>query len=132
MPPLTEQQDSDVPEGPTDTLLCDILPLSGPSSRHLCDRFSEMLRLVAYDIADPRRLRRVAIACEDFGIRVQKSLFECWLEEDRFNRLWERLTGIIDPQADSLAAYVLEAPSAARRRAAGCHVPTNRRLTLIF
>jgi CRISPR-associated protein Cas2 len=91
-----------------------------------------MLRLIAYDIADPRRLRRVAIACEDFGIRVQKSLFECWLEEDRFNSLWDRLVSLIDPETDFLAAYVLEAPSAARRRAAGRHSPTNRRLTLIF
>jgi CRISPR-associated protein Cas2 len=29
--------------------------------------------LVAYDIADPKRLRRVARACEDFGLRKQFS-----------------------------------------------------------
>jgi CRISPR-associated protein Cas2 len=31
--------------------------------------------LVAYDIADPRRLRKVARACEDFGMRRQFSVF---------------------------------------------------------
>ncbi|HTI68628.1 MAG TPA: CRISPR-associated endonuclease Cas2, partial [Candidatus Limnocylindria bacterium] len=47
-----------------------------------------MLRLVAYDIADPKRLHRVAMICENFGVRVQYSLFECWLEDDDFERLW--------------------------------------------
>ena len=31
--------------------------------------------LVAYDIADPRRLRKVARACEDLGLRRQFSVF---------------------------------------------------------
>ena len=92
----------------------------------------EMLRLIAYDIADPRRLRRVALACEDFGLRVQKSLFECWLEEERFDRFWERLTSLIHPGEDSLAAYVIDAGGVPRRRAAGCHVPTSQRTVFIF
>ena len=33
--------------------------------------------LVAYDIADAGRLARVACICLDYGVRVQKSLFEC-------------------------------------------------------
>src|SRR5439155_15213906 len=41
-----------------------------------------MLILVTYDVstvekAGQRRLRRVARACEDYGVRVQKSVFEC-------------------------------------------------------
>ncbi len=41
-----------------------------------------MLILVCYDVstieaAGRRRLRRVAQACEDYGVRVQKSVFEC-------------------------------------------------------
>ena len=31
--------------------------------------------LVCYDIADPKRLRKVASICEDFGYRRQKSVF---------------------------------------------------------
>ena len=41
-----------------------------------------MLVLVTYDVSTVekpgvRRLRRVARACEDYGTRVQKSVFEC-------------------------------------------------------
>ena len=51
----------------------------------------EMLTLVAYDISDAKRLHRVARVCEDFGVRVQYSLFECRLEEPEFRQFWDRL-----------------------------------------
>lgn len=79
----------------------------------------EMLRLIAYDIADPARLRRVAEVCENYGVRVQKSLFECWLEEPRFDRLWSELNHLIDLESDALAAYVIDRAAAPRRRVAG-------------
>lgn len=78
-----------------------------------------MLRLIAYDIADPKRLRLVAEACADYGVRVQKSLFECWLEEARFCQLWSRLQKIVDEEQDCIAAYILDAGSARRRQAIG-------------
>lgn len=78
-----------------------------------------MLRLVAYDIADPRRLRRIASVCEDFGVRVQKSVFEAWLDDHLFDRLWARLLETIEPAEDLIIAYSLDQPSAARRRLAG-------------
>lgn len=78
-----------------------------------------MLRLIVYDIAAPKRLRRIAKVCEDFGIRVQKSVFECWLERDRFDSLWEALCKEIDKQEDSLIAYTLDANAAKARRWAG-------------
>ena len=70
--------------------------------------------LIAYDVgtADPggpRRLRRVARACQDFGQRVQKSLFECSVGEADWVRLRSRLLGEIDPEKDSLRFYFLEA-----------------------
>ena len=37
---------------------------------------TEMLTLVAYDISDHKRLAKVARVCEDFGVRVQYSIFE--------------------------------------------------------
>ena len=33
--------------------------------------------LVAYDISNPKRLRKVARTCEDFGLRRQFSVFFC-------------------------------------------------------
>ena len=64
-----------------------------------------MLRLVAYDISDPRRLRRVAIACLDFGIRIEKSVFECDLRNDQFDELWNRLKDIVDEETDRIVCY---------------------------
>jgi CRISPR-associated protein Cas2 len=63
------------------------------------------LRIVAYDIASPQRLRLVARACSDYGVRVEKSVFECDLCESDFSVLWERLLGIIDEQEDALVSY---------------------------
>ena len=78
-----------------------------------------MLRLIAYDISDPKRLRLVAETCEDYGTRVQYSLFECWLEEPAFLALWEKLGTLIDPEADRLVAYTLDKTSASRRLTRG-------------
>ena len=61
-----------------------------------------MLRIVAYDIANPQRLRRVALACLDYGIRIEKSVFECDLRNDQFEELWDRLKTIANHDADSL------------------------------
>ncbi len=94
-----------------------LLPPAPPYSKPTADE--EMLRLIAYDIACPKRLRRVAIACEDYGLRVQKSLFECWLEEERFEQLWTRLQSLIKPTEDCLAAYPLDKACANQRRSAG-------------
>ena len=79
----------------------------------------EMLRVVVYDVACPRRLRRVAEVCLDQGVRVQKSVFECWLDEDRFDALWHSLQQVIEPSEDRLLAYTLDAAAARRRRVAG-------------
>jgi CRISPR-associated protein Cas2 len=78
-----------------------------------------MLRVIAYDIACPRRLRRVAEVCQDYGVRVQKSVFECWLDDDRFESFWRRLQQTIKSQEDQILAYTLDAAAARRRRSAG-------------
>ncbi len=82
----------------------------------------QMLSLVAYDICDPKRLHRVARVCEDYGVRVQYSIFECRLEEAEFSRFWERLIGEIDPAADRVVAYKIDARCARATLAAGTMV----------
>ena len=47
--------------------------------------------LVAYDISDAKRLRKVAQACEDFGFRRQYSVFLCRLNGRDLVRLKARL-----------------------------------------
>lgn len=65
----------------------------------------EMLYLVAYDISSPKRLRHTANVCEDYGVRVEKSVFECDLSETQFSSFWTDINAEIDPDEDALVAY---------------------------
>jgi CRISPR-associated protein Cas2 len=58
--------------------------------------------IVAYDISDPKRLRKVATACEDFGLRKQYSVFLCRLSATDMVRLRSRLYDLIDLKADQV------------------------------
>jgi CRISPR-associated protein Cas2 len=64
-----------------------------------------MLRLVAYDIADSRRLRKVANLCKNYGVRIEYSVFECDLDEKLFSSFWEQLRKLIDAKKDRLIVY---------------------------
>jgi CRISPR-associated protein Cas2 len=58
--------------------------------------------IVAYDISDPKRLRKVATACEDFGYRRQYSVFLCRLSATDFVRLRSRLYDLINLNEDQV------------------------------
>ncbi len=71
-----------------------------------------MMVLVSYDVAThetsgARRLRRVARACQDYGQRVQYSVFEIELDPAQWTQLKARLLNEIDPDRDSLRFYFL-------------------------
>lgn len=71
--------------------------------------------LVAYDVstesaAGRRRLRKVAQACLAYGQRVQKSVFECSLNEMQLEGLRYRLLHCISEQEDRLRIYRLPQP----------------------
>jgi len=82
----------------------------------------KMLTLVAYDITEPKRLHRVATVCEDHGVRVQYSVFECRLDEDEFTDFWLKLLEVIDEDEDRLVAYKIDARSAKETLTAGTMV----------
>lgn len=68
--------------------------------------------LVTYDVStetrDGRaRLRRVAKTCEDYGQRVQKSVFECTVSDTTFIEMKARLLDIMDENEDSIRFYKL-------------------------
>lgn len=92
----------------------------------------DMLRLIAYDIADHRRLRRVGRICEDHATRVQKSLFECWLDPPGFDRFWRELLAAIDPTEDRLVAYPLDAQAARARLTAGDAMQCSQRAGFFY
>ena len=71
-----------------------------------------MYIIVTYDVntetqAGRRRLRRVAKICEDYGQRVQLSVFECSVDEMRMDAMLAELEKEIHPQLDSLRVYRL-------------------------
>lgn len=71
-----------------------------------------MLVLVTYDVnvttrEGERRLRHLAKACLDFGVRVQNSVFECELDPAQWVQLKAKLLRIYDPSQDSLRFYML-------------------------
>jgi len=78
-----------------------------------------MLTLVAYDITDPKRLHRVAKVCEDWGMHIQYSLFECRLEANAFDRFWAELCAVIDPKTDKLTAFKICAKCSREIRSQG-------------
>ena len=58
--------------------------------------------LVAYDISDPKRLRKVARCCEDFGERKQYSVFLCRITPTDFVRMRTRLYDLINLKEDQV------------------------------
>jgi CRISPR-associated protein Cas2 len=71
-----------------------------------------MMVLVSYDIStrderSARRLRRLSRACQDYGQRVQYSVFEIEVDPAQWVALKARLLGIISPSVDSLRFYFL-------------------------
>ena len=68
--------------------------------------------LVAYDVntesaGGRRRLRKVAKSCENYGQRVQNSVFECLIDPTQWVTLKSQLENIFDPGKDSLRYYYL-------------------------
>ena len=68
--------------------------------------------LVTYDVntetkAGEKRLRKVAKQCQDYGQRVQNSVFECLVDAAQWKQLKHLLTQLIDPEKDSLRFYYL-------------------------
>lgn len=66
-----------------------------------------MNMIVAYDIAEPRRLMKVARVMKDYGMRVQKSIFEVEVSEARFREMKRRAEGIIHPLQDGVKYFPL-------------------------
>lgn len=83
-----------------------------------------MLIIVTYDVstetlAGRRRLRRVAKTCESMGQRVQKSVFECQVNEMQYEQLIRDLLAEIDETEDSLRFYRITEPTEVRVRQYG-------------
>ena len=75
--------------------------------------------VVCYDVntetnAGRKRLRRVAQVCKNFGQRVQKSVFECHVDEMKFEDLRRKLLKEVKLEQDNLRLYRLTEPRETR------------------
>jgi CRISPR-associated protein Cas2 len=73
-----------------------------------------MMVLVSYDVnmedkSGARRLRRIAKKCQNYGQRVQYSVFECIVDPAQWTVLRNSLIDEMDPEKDSLRFYFLGA-----------------------
>lgn len=66
-----------------------------------------MLYLVSYDIIDNAKRTRLAKKLQDYGQRVQYSVFECSLDAKRYKEMMEKVLKFIDSEKDSLRIYQL-------------------------
>lgn len=69
--------------------------------------FLMMMVIVSYDVntetsSGKRRLRHVAKICNDYGQRVQNSVFECLVDSTMLEEMKERLLKAYDKDHDSL------------------------------
>jgi len=69
-----------------------------------------MLYLISYDIstaskAGRTRLRRVAKKCENYGTRVQNSVFECEMRYEIYLLFKKELSELINRNEDNVRIY---------------------------
>ena len=62
---------------------------------------------VIYDIADPKRLNRVAKILKGYGHRAQKSKFEASLTPAQLKALQKAIGRVIHPQEDGVKYFPL-------------------------
>jgi CRISPR-associated protein Cas2 len=67
----------------------------------------KLLLIVAYDVADTKRRTKMASELENFGQRVQQSVFECYLEHDRISDLIASVEQHMDFSEDRIRYYFL-------------------------
>ena len=96
-----------------------------------------MLVLVTYDVctedkAGRRRLRRVARCCEDYGVRVQLSVFECTVGDKEWAVFKNRLLTEIKPEQDSLRFYFIDKTAVEKVEHHGAKEPRDLSEPLVF
>jgi CRISPR-associated protein Cas2 len=64
-----------------------------------------MNMIVAYDIASPQRITRVAKIIKDYGVRVQKSIFEVSVPDPLFAEMKARIEEVIVAETDGVKYF---------------------------
>ena len=61
--------------------------------------------LIAFDISSDKKRRKVVKILENIGMRVQKSVFECFLDDKQFVKNKNKMDAVIDIKTDSIRYY---------------------------
>lgn len=64
-----------------------------------------MITLITYDITDPKRLNRLRGFLKDFGLRTQKSVFECDIDDIALKKIRAYCRDNLDITTDSVRIY---------------------------
>ena len=84
-----------------------------------------MRYLIAYDIAAPDRLRRVARVLEREAIRIQKSVFVAEMTSTEMRHLLRTLSTVMDLDEDIVQAFRISPNQPLNGEAIGSVVPVN-------
>ncbi len=67
----------------------------------------KQLVVVAYDISSNKRRKKVSDLLEQYGTRVNYSVFECLISPAKLKKLKQEATELIDKKRDSILYYQL-------------------------
>jgi CRISPR-associated protein Cas2 len=67
----------------------------------------QTLTIICFDVANDKRLRKIANELENVGQRVQYSVFECYLDPTELQQLKVCLQTLMDEQEDHVRYYQL-------------------------
>ena len=68
-------------------------------------RAKKQFIVVAYDIANNRRRRRVMKLLEEHGVRINLSVFECMMTDTQYDKLRDNIWQVIKHKEDTVAYY---------------------------
>ena len=63
--------------------------------------------MFCYDISEPKRLYKIAKTLEKYGLRVQKSFFQCDVSRETSEKIKNEILKLMDLKADSFFVYPL-------------------------
>lgn len=73
--------------------------------KNYTSRTRKHMVVIAYDITDDKRRNRMVKLLEQYGSRINYSVFECMITHKEQNQLLLAAANIIDPKCDQVAVY---------------------------
>jgi CRISPR-associated protein Cas2 len=68
---------------------------------------NKMIYMICYDISNPKRLQKTSKLLTNYGLRVQKSFFQCEISKKGMEKLRRDILDIIDLEKDYFYIYPL-------------------------